>query len=323
MTLAQQAWLDLLRDKDKPDTPKEFKADSSNKQTDWPARWDTWKKQAAKILKPADLADLQARHKIQNIKPQKLATLRRRVQNLAAQAKEIKLQVETEAPTTDFLDDKGVQATINKAVYGQEVEPEIGTEVPKVFNNPSGGRTTNCEGGKGSAKATTALAVLTCICAADSSNAGNGAKACTGSALTSQWTANANPTQPVTDELRKLCNRPQASLLTNVRLENKLAVFTTLVKRTTDGSYFGAHESSCDGAGNGACVKYTGLTDTIGDPLTDINWLKDLHELEPKLRQHEETVATHKAAVAQIKALTQLAKRLIYEEDEPEITAAA
>nr|APD74068.1 variant surface glycoprotein 1125.2589 [Trypanosoma brucei] len=323
MTITQPAWIDLFRDKDKPDTPKEFKADNSNKQTDWPARWDTWKKQAAKILKPADLAGLQARHKIQNIKPQKLATLRRRVQNLAAQAEEIRLHAEKEAPAGDFMDDKAVQATINKAVYRQTVEPEIGAEVPKAFNNPSGGRTTNCAGGKDSTKATTALAVLTCIFAKDSGNGANGAKACTGTALNSEWTTNANPAQAVTDELRKLCNKPRASLLTTEKLENRISAFTSLLKRTSGGSFFGAHESDCNGTTTGACVKYTRLTDAAGDPLTDINWVKDLHQLGTKLTKHEEAVAMHKAAAAQIRTLTQLAKRLIYEEDEAEITAAA
>nr|APD74154.1 variant surface glycoprotein 1125.2700 [Trypanosoma brucei] len=281
------------------------------------------KNRQLRCLKHLPCKTKKTKHKIQGLKPQKLASLRRRVQNVAAQADEIKLQAETEAPAADFLDEKDIKKTINKAVYGKQDGRAISTAVTKAFHNPTTNRAKNCAVEPPSTKETTAISVLTCIRAKDSGNSANGAKACTGSALTAEWSTNDNSGRPVTDELRKLCNRPRATLLTSSRLENKLAVIANLLKRTSTGSYFGAHENSCDGTTNGACVKYTGLTDTDGEPLTDINWLRDLHELEAKITKHEEAVATHKAAVAQIKALAQLPKRLIYEEKEPEITDTA
>ncbi|RHW66997.1 Variant Surface Glycoprotein [Trypanosoma brucei equiperdum] len=153
----------------------------------------------------------------------------------------------------------------------------------------AGDRQSNCAGDGNSKKATTFLATFVCVCAKDTANTADGSKACTGTALTQDWTgANANPSERLVLELVQLCNRHHTTKLTAADLRWRINLVTELITYES-AAYFGTHiKGQCNGSANaGICVKYTTLARAAKAPTEAILWLKDLSDLAAKLEDHE------------------------------------
>nr|APD73127.1 variant surface glycoprotein 1125.304 [Trypanosoma brucei] len=315
MSAADQTWVDRFRKEPGSDEAGDFKEDETTRNTDWEGRWSNWKTQAAKILKSQNREQKMKEHKLNILSTDQLAVVRPSIQRLAAEAEEIKQTALALAPDTDFITDAEAQKTINQAVYGTETEPNTGTAINTLFKNPATGRGTSCTAATNGNGLGTAGGTLVCICAADSGGAMNANKAFSGTTpLSSNWAASTHPTNSATDEVLKLCNRKQQTKLTSEVLRRRIDAVTQMLKVTATGSYFGAHlNGDCDGTtANGLCVKYEGITSTAGDPLTTINWIKDLSGVASKLEKQEQAVSTRQAAAAAIQANAAAAKRLVF-----------
>nr|AGH60981.1 variant surface glycoprotein 411 [Trypanosoma brucei] len=321
-TIASAEWLDIFRDEKNKEQARDYAQDKMPKETDWDQRWATWKAHAAKVLKASDHQNLKQKHKVDKLTAKQLKAYRRQVQQLAAEAEETYNEALKEALADHITDETAIQKAINQAIYSSDGEPTTPFTDTKPFGDASGGnRQTLCESGTGKNKATNALAWLVCICAADSSNTANAAKACTGTtAAARQWTPTGEPDQNVLGEMLGLCDRYSVIQLTSADLRSRLNTVAGMIKRTSGAGYFGEFlQTQCDGqTNNGMCVKITALTTAAGSPKTAIPWMQQLYDLADKLEKHEKAVTVWKKAQAEIASKFSTAQRALYAEPIPE-----
>nr|ARB51412.1 variant surface glycoprotein [Trypanosoma brucei] len=291
MSASDQTWLDIFRSKPGSDDARDYDASAWPKHKDWERQWPAWKQQAAKMLKKDKLDETKKKHNIAELTAAQLQHLRRHLSPLSQEILHLAAAATDGELKQKLMSTKAVQEELNKAVYGKTEEPKDGSMPTEVFEGgPAGNREQNCIADDGSKRAASFLATCVCVCAKDTANQGDASKACTGSALSASWSnANANPSEPLVNELIKLCNRKTETRLTAADLRARLQRVTELITYDGTAAYLGAHiNGECNGSANrGICVKYTTLANAGKHPGDVIPWLKELSNLARKLEEHE------------------------------------
>ncbi|SCU68987.1 Variant Surface Glycoprotein, putative [Trypanosoma equiperdum] len=318
MSLADSSWLDIFRQPDAREKPRDFPQADFKQHEDWPGKWPKWKRAAELLLKPNGDEAVFRKHSMQGITANQRLAIKGAVARVAAEAEAIASLVQAEAPESDILTDEKLKELINQQVYGESPATEPPAASTKLFGTgANGGRTTSCSGTAADNKAVTVAGALICLCVADNTAAGNTDKACeyqTG--LTNKWTDGNAPNTITIAGAIKLCDLKSETTLTSELLKARIAAVTALLARRTNAGTLGKTiNGGCDGKQTGGmCLKYTDLGTSGTGKVTDIPWISGLSAIGSQLKKHEQAVQIRKEAARQLKAKKQLVRTLLYTE---------
>nr|APD73226.1 variant surface glycoprotein 1125.456 [Trypanosoma brucei] len=326
MSLADSSWLDIFRQTDAREKPRDFPEAEFREHKDWPGRWPKWKTAAESLLKADGQKEALTKHKLQAMTQEQRVSIRAAVARITAEAEAIESLATADAPETHLLNDEKLKTLLNEQIYGGNPDAEPPAAATKLFTSPTASnRAGYCDGTTQTNAAKTVTVALICICTADQSKAGSEQKACehtTG--LTTDWNAASAPPATVISQAVKLCDLKTKHKLSAASLESRLAAVTGLIARKSGQATLGKTiNGACTGKEDGGmCVKYSNLGTGSTDKVTDIPWVGGLSAIATQLRQHEEAVKIRKEAARQLKAKKQLVQALLYTERPQQIETA-
>nr|ARB50851.1 variant surface glycoprotein [Trypanosoma brucei] len=259
MSVSDQAWLDLFRDKTNKETIRAFPDDELGQHPDWKERWNKWQAAALNVIKPDGQQDALAKHKLKDITTEKEAAIRPPVQRHAAEATATNEHMQKAAPTENLLNDSALQQKLNTALYGDKTWSDAPSDESKLFKGAAtaAGPKSACEGSTQNKKAVTVTAALLCICTRQNgagSNEGNACEYVTGTTQT--WPGSSNyPAAAAISEAVKLCDLQTKHHITADTLATKLLHITKLIMRVNGAATFGkTTKANAREAKTAACV---------------------------------------------------------------------
>nr|CAA09956.1 ILTat 1.61 metacyclic VSG [Trypanosoma brucei] len=290
MSLADAAWRSLFRDPSNQDNFRGFPTEEFGESTDWKDKWEEWKNSATRLKEEAVLKQKLKAAGLEGASPSAMRHAQEIIAEIAEAAAHLRRTTE-EATKGKIIDQQAVQQKIDEAIYGEKIADEKAFGRAKVFNNAGGSRQANCEGNIGENKASTTLATLICLCAADNNGqTGSEHKACSGqTAVTQQWSGAAAPEQTTVTEMIQLCDTKDSHQITATALQTRLEAVARQLRIINGAAYYGKFVAgNCNGEqGGGLCVKYTDINNNAGKGFNSIPWVDKLRQLREQLEEHE------------------------------------
>nr|AGH60264.1 variant surface glycoprotein 1331 [Trypanosoma brucei] len=320
MSVSEQAWMDLFRDKTEKEKIRAFPDNEFVKYPAWKERWNKWQVAASNVIKPGGRQAALAKHKLKDITPEQEAAIRPAIQRLAAEAAAIADHMQETAPPENLINDSDLQQKLNEAIYGDPAGADTPSDASKLFKGAANGAgpQASCEGDTTTNKAVTVTAALLCVCTNKDGASNDEGKACeyvTGT--TQSWTGSTDyPNAAAISEAVKLRDLQTKHHVSAETLAAKIGAVTSLIRRVSGAATFGKTiNGGCTGSQDGGmCVKYTDLGNDGSKKYTDIPWLRQVAELVTSLRAHEKAVQVRHQAANAIMTMRLQAQSLIYSE---------
>nr|APD75520.1 variant surface glycoprotein 1125.5436 [Trypanosoma brucei] len=181
MSLVDEQWRKHFLTEEAEPKAVTYEASKHEQITDSAHTWVDWARQATETSTPKKQDEVKKKLKLEHITNEQLQAAKNEIIRLAAELQAIKDSSNGGTSTSETIDEAKVKKEINSMVYGDENEPQDNQLAGRNFGQAGNDRQSMCDGTDGSAKVTTVLGTLACICLKDSSANANGqGKVCAG-----------------------------------------------------------------------------------------------------------------------------------------------
>nr|AGH60057.1 variant surface glycoprotein 1117 [Trypanosoma brucei] len=307
MSLAPKEWRERFKPKGSGTTKTPAEKPSTGIPKEWQNKWDIWARAELQLELQNGGQSLKDALGMGVLTESQTRKLRPKIAAIADAAADIYAEFKSQQAARQKTDED-LKAQLLSAIYGPRQKYETANEGSGLYKGGKGTYAQVCGGGSGKDPTLTLAATFACVCAA--ANGQGTKKPCGHDGDGSEaWEAGGIVSTATWAKIRLICPTRTKGPISRTSIETAIMKARLAITSKSNDAYIGRPDTgTCDGDGNGACVKIKNGSPEGKLDQKQVLWLQALADIARELEGREAANRQAEAARYQLRQLEKLAE---------------